>query len=456
MSRLRLIQREVSMSLTQMIQAAKDSHNAHNDIFICGKHQRGSTMDRISVDITPDHVEPTKIHLSYDIDSIIYISRGLNHIRGPMQLQLVRRKDNKELPPISRANHMQISLYGPPASSDKPRRHWQVEKVPLHHLPHFQFGTLGKINLYVVFPRMKHKYPQSKFHETKLPSYMQNLWLNLVVIPAMIRVTSTTSTPYYDHSLEDFQAKARKNATTNWTSQLTLPIDGDKLASLVASMESIIRGAQFLSSFGSFFFVTEGKGVKLLTQCSLDEAGGDGPWKRLQEQFQDFDFPYMASRENGELVVDVGITFQPEFPTPVVGLWTLDLLSEIYTASAFRQAEPFGAAGLASHGSLKGLATEKNSNASHQLSKMSYTLLLEIYRTIFQDKVPWVSDKETYQAGDALRKLVSHYTERFNSSNKKTLGLRDETRMGYQAYRAMRGQFAQKVSRSSIKERPRN
>src|SRR6266481_9700907 len=73
--------------------------------------------------------------------------------------------------------------------------------------------------------------------------------------------------------------------------------------------------------FGSFFFIGEVKGCKLLTKEGLG-AYAD-PYQALQAEMPALDFNYMALREHRQLFMDLGITYHAEGEGPLVGLWKL-------------------------------------------------------------------------------------------------------------------------------------
>lgn len=54
------------------------------------------------------------------------------------------------------------------------------------------------------------------------------------------------------------------------------------------------------------------------------EKGGD-PYAELCHKFPDCDWEYMEKRENGQLLLDLGMDFHPvpEDNTPLVFLWKL-------------------------------------------------------------------------------------------------------------------------------------
>ena len=54
-----------------------------------------------------------------------------------------------------------------------------------------------------------------------------------------------------------------------------------------------------------------------------------------RNEFTALDWDYMTDLAYGELVMDLGITFHPEWTEPLVGLWRLEQLEASFGASGF-------------------------------------------------------------------------------------------------------------------------
>ena len=100
-------------------------------------------------------------------------------------------------------------------------------------------------------------------------------------------------------------------------------------------MKELIQEQDDCAMYGSFFFIIKGKGIKLFTK------DGQGihlsPEQALRQNLSSLDWDYMLQQINGELVVDVGVSFTPISRKPVVSLWRLDMLEESYAAAGFNK-----------------------------------------------------------------------------------------------------------------------
>jgi hypothetical protein len=105
----------------------------------------------------------------------------------------------------------------------------------------------------------------------------------------------------------------------------TIALAPESLSSLLAAIHhEVSQNDDLLSHFGSFFFVLDARGIKLLSkQC----GPGETAFQVLQRIVPSLDWDYMLDRANGELYLDLGVSFHPINTTePMVGLWQLESL----------------------------------------------------------------------------------------------------------------------------------
>jgi hypothetical protein len=160
--------------------------------FVCGMTKAGTEQSRfIRFNLMKDQVRPKDIHISMDIDSVIWLTRRLK-TKGAFNLHTSPYR--KETAPIYTSNHIYIELVWPRMDEDVSNRRLSsgVMQVPLSNLPNTHFATFGRVegggNVAVVFPRMKHRYPLQKHSDTKLPEEVELLWLRHVVYAAVRRL----------------------------------------------------------------------------------------------------------------------------------------------------------------------------------------------------------------------------------------------------------------------------
>jgi hypothetical protein len=110
-------------------------------------------------------------------------------------------------------------------------------------------------------------------------------------------------------------------------------VQGAHLPQMEKVMQDIIESdLDEYVRYGSFFFVMEAQGIKESTNIVV-EKGGD-PYAELCRKFPNLDWDYMEKRENGQLLLDLGMGFHPvpEDKTPLVFLWKLTQVNQSYEA----------------------------------------------------------------------------------------------------------------------------
>ena len=174
----------ISMSAESMLQEAGSATktNQSRNVFI-----RGKTIgeDFINLDMEKDHLPLTqeKISISVDIDSILWITRGIQFsCKGAINLHL--KPHYSSLPPFSANPSVYVTLLEPPNDEAELRQPQSRSRArfPLSSIPHMPFGYFGEatqqFNLYVFFPRMIHKNNNNHQHITLMPQELQELWLS--------------------------------------------------------------------------------------------------------------------------------------------------------------------------------------------------------------------------------------------------------------------------------------
>jgi len=163
----------------------------------------GKTRDNlyVFVDAMRDMVKPTSIHLSCDIDSVIWITQHPQFCGsiGIYSMPVIR--DNA---PISKTNHVNVEILLPQSIDDQEaiggRTEWTTQKWSLSTIPHLLCGVLNQITttvqLLIFFPRMIHRDPHRQFWINAIPSAIQGIFWDKVLLPALQKCTPTTRSPY--------------------------------------------------------------------------------------------------------------------------------------------------------------------------------------------------------------------------------------------------------------------
>ncbi|KAG1758361.1 hypothetical protein EV702DRAFT_1053797 [Suillus placidus] len=148
--------------------------------------------------------------------------------------------------------------------------------------------------------------------------------------------------------------------------------------------------------YGSLFFILEGKGIKLLTKDG-QRGRFAGPEEALTRNLSDLNWPYMMDRSNGELLVDVGISFTPHSPdVPVVGVWRLDALEASFGAGGYKRGEIHHHNTLSRYGALQAEMQQERSQQTHIAFRSTYNLYYESIRTN-NNQVNFASDSDAYK-----------------------------------------------------------
>jgi hypothetical protein len=153
---------------------------------------------------------------------------------------------------------------------------------------------------------MIHKNTNNNRAITIMPSELQDLWISEVILKSL--ATALSDYPGISEYLPDSTEQLRWK-TGDCARRPTVPLSPEALASLlVAIRQRISQNNDLLSCFGSFFLVIDGRGIKLLTkQYGSEETAFDA----LKRMVPALDWNYMQDRANGELYLDLGISFHP-------------------------------------------------------------------------------------------------------------------------------------------------
>ncbi|KAH7881974.1 hypothetical protein F5I97DRAFT_1832803 [Phlebopus sp. FC_14] len=294
--------------------AGRKNSSSSIDLFVCGKNpiQENYVCFRPERDAIP--ISTGEVRTTLDIDSIIWITHHL-HVQHSLKLHVIPYFGNK--PPIPKNNHCEVEILWPQSNRDQDGgrcSEWFTKSVPISNIPHIHFAQAGdgsgSVNFYVAFPRMMHKNPKTGRSATLIPSPVQIVWLTQVLLPA-IRVTAPQEIrEYSDFTYEEWKWKATVNNRLKTSRTLTL--DPTTVKNLVHHMRLIISQNQdgHLDLFGSFFFIVDARGIKLNT-ITVRGRSMD-PLATLYKEIPTLDWEFMMCQENGQLLLDLGISYHPD------------------------------------------------------------------------------------------------------------------------------------------------
>jgi hypothetical protein len=199
-----------------------------------------------------------------------------------------------------------------------------------------------------------------------------------------------------------------------------------------------------LSMYGSFFFVVEGKGIKLLTKDGQDGIH-DSPEAALRHNISCLDWDTMLNCKKGELVIDVGVSFTPQSNQPLTGLWRLDALEESYGAAGFNRGTIYHQCMLSRYGALQAEMNQECALQTHIAFRSTYNLYYEVVRTS-NHKAMFAKDSDAYNLTPKYYSECSKAVKVFKEGCRKTYGVRDEYRVSGQAAQILLREIIPRVS----------
>ncbi|KAH7917549.1 hypothetical protein BV22DRAFT_994939, partial [Leucogyrophana mollusca] len=422
-----------------MLAGAKNSPESV-DAFV-----RGRTPDGDYICLRPERDATTlhtgEIRVTLDIDSIIWVTHH-PHVIGSLKVHVLPYFSRK--PPIAKNNHCMVEILWPQSDQDQAdgvRSEWFTKSVPVSNIPHIHFAQAGdgagSINFYVAFPHMMHKNPNTGRAATLIPSAVQMVWITQVLLPAIKAASPLEMREYSNFTLEEWKWKATVNSQLKTSRTLTL--DPTTITELVHHMRSLIsESPDHLNMFGSFFFIADARGIKLNT---VTVRGRDmNPLVTLYTEIPTLDWDYMMKRENGQLLLDLGISYHPDpvDQEPLVGLWKLNSLHASYAKAGMNKPEEFKTCTMPRHGGLQA-TMESNRSRSVQLPfRSTYQLIFEAVRRPGQEE-KFCADSEAYENTAEFQQTCQEFITIYQGAKQKSYGVREEIRgSGYAVREAIR------------------
>ncbi|KAG2057203.1 hypothetical protein BDR06DRAFT_969416 [Suillus hirtellus] len=228
--------------------------------------------------------------------------------------------------------------------------------------------------------------PQSAENQGLYGAQRNEWWTKSVPLSSIPHEASSSSLPYVDTMVHEIRYKSRKGGSSQPGSQRPKATLVSRVAfeRIQKKMRTRIKGQAMLAPYGSFFFVLEGKGIKLWTKDSQD-GRYDMPYQALKD--------YMMDRNHGELYLDVGVSFNPT--GQFVGLWRLDALKASFEKGGFRKGTTHHTSTLGHYGGIQAEMRQAHSRSSQICFRSAYQLC---YKTIRpnNNEPKFVSNRDAY------------------------------------------------------------
>ena len=407
--------------------AGLEGSKASMELFIKGVAPGGKF---VKFDLTRDscNVPPEEVVLSYDIDSIILTAHKLK-ILGDVDIEVLPYSGRR--PPIPKSNHTYVELLMPQSEEDLKsagRSEWFSTRHSVSTIPHTHFGKIGYFKISIHFPRMKHRDPITNRTVNLIPWEVQNLFLAEVLYPAIIAGENPSTLPYKDYTIDEWKWKASNSLRFSGASR-TVAVSAEQFDAIQIAMRAIIAGNPELGIFGSFYFVMEAKGIKQHTNCVIGEDGMN-PYESLCAKVNYLDFEYLKKRENGQLVMDIGLGFHPVGTNgePLVCLWDLGKTGQSYRAARMQQGEVHHTNTMANFGGRQAEMSQTRSSLVQICFRSTYGLHYEPVRRVRGGEISMCEDSDAYRTNSAFKKSCNDYLKMLNGGRKRGYGVRDEIR----------------------------
>ena len=259
-----------------------------------------------------------------------------------------------------------------------------------------------------------------------VPVEIQSCWLTQVLYPAIIASSNPDTMAYVNYTLDEWTWKAGNNKRFSGTK--TTVLDSNKLKDLQKAMNHIIKdNPDELDMFGSFFFVADTRGIKGSTSMVVSEDCN--PYKMLCKNYPSMDWEYMMDRQNGQLLMDLGMAFHPDprDKEPRIGLWRLDKLHASYGAAGMNSGTIHHFNTFSNYGAMQ---SEMNATraATVQLSfRSSYNLNFEIVRHPGAE-IYFCDVSDAHDMNHTFISCLDGFEKMFMGATQKSYGVREELR----------------------------
>lgn len=406
-------------------------------VFLRGKEREKGTLQNpakyLILDLEKDHIHvPTdEIDVSVDLDSLIWVTNLENFKARTFELCLTPSWEQNA--GFSTHNFVYVNLVFPPKDEQelKEPKSRLVRDVQLSRIPHIRLGFCGegerRINFYIFFPRMIRKNQKNRY-ATLLPSPVQELWFDKVVIPSCHRAFVNVA-GFSEYILSDLAE--HRNRCGDKRQKHMLICEAKTEDFMNAIQLSIKENPGLLSCFGSCFIVADSRGMKLATkQCVPDGASRRSystDFKLVQDIFSDLCWDQMLNRDKGELYLDMGVSFHSRYKDPLVGLWRLPSLRDSFDSMGTKKGTVHHLNTLGFYGGIKAEMQLKRKQETHLVSRINYCLAFELVRNPGNAEY-LCGDKDVINRSKKFVGACKSWMELFLSGSTRSFGVRDEIR----------------------------
>lgn len=315
---------------------------------------------------------------------------------------------------------------------------------------------------------MRHVNPLTKRPAVSVPYEIHALFLNEVMYPSIMMATPQTRGVYVNYSLEEWRWRASSNSQFSGKSKTVVVTNPRHLCKCMRKVLDVACiDKPELRIFKSFFFCIQARGIKLHTTTDIyvaktdgenleddnvtdeeverneesrsvhpfDVEGGDGvksAYQLMQKQFPYIDFEEAQKRENGQMVMDLGMGFIPNPPqgSPVVCMWSLPYLSESYGAAGYQKPTFHSHNTMGNYGGCQAEMTQGRAALVQQVFRSSYMLSYEVTRRIRGGHISLCSDRDAYHIHPRFTSSIGDYLKMLKGAEEKPYshGAREEIR----------------------------
>ncbi|KIJ22423.1 hypothetical protein M422DRAFT_277154 [Sphaerobolus stellatus SS14] len=169
-----------------------------------------------------------------------------------------------------------------------------------------------------------------------------------------------------------------------------------------------------------------------LTNKDRDHLGND-PFEVLADVIPALDFDYMSKPENGECVIDLGISASPEADEPMVGLWNLTQVDASFAKAATNTPRLFNVGTLADYGAVSAEYPIDRASVIHMRYCMAYNLIFEIVR----GNIQFPENPDAHAANGTFHASINQIINLYRDAKQSSYSVRDELRASVQTVKAL-------------------